>query len=165
MLNYSNNIYKLDLGKAIHQFLNLSKGKHVSVFTGAGISLDSGLPLASRLIEHILSNISNVRSQIVNKPLSYLPFEGYIEQMITDSNDETIMQMFTEESLCPNENHRLIARLHRNGAIDRVYTVNFDVLHEKAFSEINIKCNKVYRDEDFTSESYNQWFGKKYRSC
>lgn len=144
----------LSLKDFINEYSSLLNGKHISVFTGAGISLGSGLPLASRLIEHILLNISDVKSKIVNEPLSYLPFEGYIEQMINDSNDETIMQMFTEESLCPNENHRLIARLHRNGEIDRIYTVNFDILHEKAFYEINIKCNKIYRDEDFTSESY-----------
>lgn len=148
----SNNIRFRDF---VNAYSDLIKDKHISVFTGAGISLSSGLPLASELINYILLNIADINSMILDKPLSYLPFEGYIEQMINDSNDETIMQIFTEESLCPNENHRLIAHLHQCGAINRIYTVNFDILHEKAFNEINIKCNKIYRDADFTSESYS----------
>lgn len=148
----SNNIRLRDF---VNEYLGLIKDKQISVFTGAGISLGSGLPLASELINYVLLNISETNSMILDKPLSYLPFEGYIEQMIKDSNDETIMQMFTDESLCPNENHRLIARLHKCGAIKRIYTVNFDILHEKAFNEINIKSNKIYRDEDFTSKSYS----------
>lgn len=113
----------LSLRDFVKEYSSLLKNKHISVFTGAGVSLDSGLPLASGLINYILSNISDVRSIILDRPLSYLPFEGYIEQMIRDSNDETIMGMFTEESLCPNENHRLIARLHKGGVINRIFSI------------------------------------------
>lgn len=153
-INNSNNIYTTNLESVITQFIKLSDGKHISVFTGAGISFNSGLPLASRLVEYILSNLTNNGSDIIKEPLSYLPFEGYIEQMIIDSNNDTIMQMFTEKSLCPNKNHRFIARLHKIGAINRIYTVNFDILHEKAFDELNIRCNKISRDKDLTSDSY-----------
>lgn len=139
----------------VKEYLCLLKDKNISVFTGAGISLGSGLPLASELIKYILLNISDISSLIFDKPLSYLPFEGYIEQMITDANDETIMRMFTEDSLYPNENHKLLASLYKDGAINRIFTVNFDILHEKAFNEIDIRCNKIYRDKDFTSESYS----------
>lgn len=152
------NFHKRDnlcLRDFVKEYLCLLKDKNISVFTGAGISLGSGLPLASELIKYILLNISDISSLILDKPLSYLPFEGYIEQMITDANDETIMRMFTEDSLCPNENHKLLASLYKDGAINRIFTVNFDILHEKAFNEIDIRCNKIYRDKDFTSESYS----------
>lgn len=134
----------------------LSKNKNVVVLTGAGISLDSGLPLASTLIEYLLGDMSVMSKSLMHHVLTLkdMPFEGYIEYMVNFTNDYSLFNIFTNTSLEPNENHIALAHLLKSEIISRIYTANFDLLHEKSIDYVKYRYSKVYSDEDFTNETY-----------
>lgn len=98
------------------------KAKRVVVFTGAGVSTESGIP--------------DFRSPggIWSK---YDPEEFTIQKFLSSPEARrTHWKMFTEGGLIreaePNPAHYAIAELHRLGKLDCVITQNVDNLHQKA---------------------------------
>ncbi|MGB2986185.1 MAG: SIR2 family protein [Phycisphaerae bacterium] len=66
---------------------------------------------------------------------SGLPFEGFMEILAQSSNIDPLLALFTKGS--PNHTHRLIAKLMTEGHALLVVTTNFDLLIERALSELD----------------------------
>lgn len=123
--------------------------KELVLFCGAGISKNSGLPLANELKEQILGKLpinEEGRNEIMN---SNLPFEAFIEALQENTDISKILDLFEDGK--PNTNHILIARLAKHGYIKTIFTTNFDLLIEKALEKEGLRKNKdfeMYYDEE-----------------
>lgn len=134
--------------------INISiREKSTAIFCGAGISYNSGLPLATDLVKNILDIIDikdNDASAILN---SNMPFEFFIETIKSEVSVDEILDVFSKGE--PNINHKLIAELIKLGFIKTVLTTNFDLLIEKSLLIIGLK-----KGEHFDVFSTEEEFGK-----
>jgi NAD-dependent SIR2 family protein deacetylase/tetratricopeptide (TPR) repeat protein len=125
---------------------SLLKGE-VAIFVGAGISKDSGLPLASDLMRTILKELA-LEGEIIDDVLnSNIPFEAFMESF-SFFELEKLFDLFLQGE--PNVNHFLIGRLVKEGCINSIMTTNFDILLEKAFKKVGLTNDKygVHHVED-----------------
>ena len=126
--------------------------KSTAIFCGAGISYNSGLPLATDLVKSILEIIDindNDASAILN---SNIPFEFFIETIRNEVSVDEILDVFSKGN--PNINHELIAELIKLGFIKTVLTTNFDLLIEKA-----LLCKGLEKGKHFDVFSSEEEFG------
>lgn len=108
----------------------------ISIFCGAGISFNSGLPLANELIKYILT-LLKVNSSDAEKILqSNLPFEAFIQTLTEEVGVDEILNIFSKGE--PNTNHDLIAQFVKLGYVKNVLTTNFDSLIERALNKIGL---------------------------
>lgn len=128
-------------------FLSLKDDK-IAIFAGAGISRDSGLPLANELKKSILSNLMEKQEDIEEIMHSEMPFEFFV-QNLTDNKNEKIFKIFKYGE--PNTNHILIAKLAKLGIVKTILTTNFDHLFEKALKNEGLDFFTYYADEDFSN--------------
>lgn len=125
------------------------KEKEVGIFCGAGISKNSGLPLANEIKQYILKKLPIDEKDIQEIISSNLPFEVFIEIISENTDISRILKIF--EIGEPNTNHILIAKLAKNGYLKTIFTTNFDLLIEKALEKEGLEKNKdfvVYCDEE-----------------
>ena len=127
----------------------------ISIFAGAGVSCGSKLPLASPLLDFIVQSV--MPEEISDKEdfklsINSLPFEAFIEHMIRYTGDYDIFNIFKGKYV-PNENHIFAAKMLEKGLIERIYTVNFDLLYETAYRNISKDFQVLYKDEHFTKEN------------
>jgi tetratricopeptide (TPR) repeat protein len=143
-----------DYVQAISQ--SIIKGE-VALFCGAGISHNSGLPLANELKQSILKelHISKVETEEIES--SNLPFEAFMETVSESQNISEILDVFKTGK--PNTNHILIAKLARNGHIRAIFTTNFDLFLEKALKQEGLKedfdFRVFYDEEQFSTISFS----------
>jgi NAD-dependent SIR2 family protein deacetylase len=135
--------------------LKIATGKTV-VFCGAGISKESGLPLATELQEEILhltvriddytktiiarenksESARTIELQVKKNDLcrsllsARLPFEFFFEILSQVGDIENLVEVFSAGQ--PNINHVTLARLVKEGYLKTICTTNFDVLLEQA---------------------------------
>lgn len=119
-----------------------------AIFCGAGISYNSGLPLANDLIKYILKilNVEESDAELILN--SNLPFEAFIEILKNEVNIDCILDIFDKGA--PNTNHEFIASLVNKGLIKTILTTNFDRLIEKSLFKIGLTQGihyKVYSTE------------------
>lgn len=119
--------------------------KRMKILCGAGISLNSGLPLAQDYLRYLFNGIGFCEEE-VHKILNYnVPFESWMQLFIKyQINGESLLDIFRAQELVPCQNHRFIAKLVASGIVHDVYTANFDMLIEKALCEEGLE-----RDIDF----------------
>ncbi|TKB96649.1 tetratricopeptide repeat protein [Pedobacter cryotolerans] len=116
---------------------------NTAIFCGAGISFNSGLPLANDLISYILS-LLQVNPNDAEKILqSNLPFESFIQTLTEEQDIEDILDIFSKG--IPNTNHDLIAQLLKLGYAKNVLTTNFDMLIENALNNIGLVEGNDYQ--------------------
>lgn len=130
---------------------------NVSIFTGAGISCSSQLPLAKGLLEHIFDEtmpgeIKQNENYMLN--IDSFPFEAYVELMVGYTGNYDIFNIFNGDYQ-PNNNHFIACQMQRKGYLDRIYTVNFDMLYEKAFKQNSYNYKVLYKDEQFSDANMN----------
>ncbi len=134
----------------IEQSANLiKKAKHVTVFTGAGISVESGIP-PFRGADGLWSKYNPVFLEI-----DYFyqnPLKAW--QVI----NEIFYDFFGKAK--PNDAHFRIAELEKKGMVKAIITQNIDNLHQEAGSKtvyefhgnskkiICTKCNTVYKSNE-----------------
>jgi len=112
-----------------------------AVFCGAGISFNSGLPLAFPIIknisEHFISNYNDVDAWNCNmlRKFSSIPFELYIETLENNCDITLLLNMFQKG--IPNSNHLLLGNLFIRRYIHTIVTTNFDTLLEQAIEGID----------------------------
>ena len=136
---------------------SIKEGK-IAIFCGAGISINSGIPSALSIVEHIVNYLCIDES---HKRLFFdktnetnpliVPFEMFIDYLEA-SDKEAIFKLFDifdSSQLEPNVNHILIARLAESELIKTILTTNFDTLIEQAFESKKINYKVYYEDEDF----------------
>ena len=117
------------------EYLDISgfKEKEFAVFCGAGISKNSGLPLANELKRYILEKLPIDKKDIEEVMASNFPFEAFIETISENTDISEILEIFQNGE--PNTNHILIAKLAKNGYLKTIFTTNFDLLIEKALEK------------------------------
>lgn len=134
----------------------LSKN-NVSLFTGAGISCSSQLPLAKGLLEYIFyktmpEEIKQNENYMLN--IDSFPFEAYVELMVGYTGNYDIFNIFNGDYQ-PNNNHYIACQMQHAGYLDKIYTVNFDMLYEKAFKQYSYDYKVLYKDEQFSDANMN----------
>lgn len=131
--------------------------KDVGLFCGAGISYNSGLPLANDLIRKILESF-NMNTENINKIInSNLPFEAIIQSLHDEDSINELLEIFKLGT--PSTNHYFVAYLLEKKIIRNVITTNFDRLIEQALEELNLIQDVdffVYSSEDnFNNINWN----------
>ena len=129
----------------ISNFLfNIPSG-HMSIFFGAGVSFNSGLPLANELKKEILNqfNMSNYWNMLMD-----IPFENFMEFLcgFADKN-LALLNIFNLGEPCLF--HLLIAHLIRYERIQNIMTTNFDLLLEKACQKNRTALQRLYTEQQF----------------
>jgi len=142
---------KISTNDGLLQNIFGNKSGDYIVFCGAGISFNSGMPLAIDFATYVLDVLScsrEYREKILN---SDIPFEVFMETLKEQVNISHLMNIFSKGS--PNRNHFLLANLAKLGLVKTVITTNFDSLIENAFEIEGLKDNidyKIYyKDEHF----------------
>lgn len=118
------------------------KKRELTIFCGAGISWNSGLPLADELKRSILEKLPLNAADKDEIMSSALPFEAFIETLSENVDISKLLDIFEQGT--PNPNHILIARLAKAGYLKTIATTNFDLLIERA-----LKKEGLIRDKDF----------------
>ncbi len=123
-----------------------------ALFCGAGISFNSGIPLAGQIQHEILAEVllrqipkhcswashplgdDHMKSKKrIGKILkTKVPFEVIMEAALMRGCDE-ILEVFNSRT--PNRNHLSIASLTNHGVVKTIFTTNFDTLIEQAMDK------------------------------
>ncbi|MBN1155546.1 NAD-dependent deacylase [candidate division KSB1 bacterium] len=109
------------IGKAVDSLLN---SDYTTVFTGAGISVDSGIP-AFRGEDGLWSTYDPIFLDIGNFSLNPKSCWTLIKQIFYDHYAVAL----------PNEAHYAIAKLERLNIVRQIITQNIDNLHQRAGSQ------------------------------
>jgi hypothetical protein len=119
----------------------LRRGR-AAIFCGAGISLNSGLPTSTALIDTVLSRLhasQEIRARLLG---SGLPFEAFMEIVKNMVGINELLDIFRLGR--PNGNHRCIAELVRRRWVTTVCTTNFDTLIEAALAGAGLSEERDY---------------------
>lgn len=127
----------------------IKNSQHITVFTGAGISVESGIPPfrgKDGLWEKYDPYFLHINYFMNNPKKSW------------ELNKKLFYNMFSETK--PNKAHQVIADLEKEGYVDTVITQNIDNLHQEAGSKkvyefhgtyrelVCMKCGEVYKFEE-----------------
>lgn len=147
MLNYQ---------KILNEIENTQNGELI-IFAGAGISKNSGLPLANQLIAKVIEKLDedeNMSVDIQEKLQNLrMPFESFMEIILRDSRDYSLLNVYAKGK--PNTNHKLIAHLAARGRVRIIVTTNFDCLIEEALESANVPYTLLSKNSDFNENSLN----------
>jgi len=139
-------------------YLGNSEFEDLAIFCGAGISKNSGLPLAGKLKQCILKKLLVEESDMNEIMNSNLPLEAFIEAISENTDVSKILQIFQKGE--PNTNHILIAKLAKSGYLRTICTTNFDLLIERALEKEGLRENvdfeRYYNEEDFSRIDFNK---------
>jgi len=141
----------------ITKIINSLKNEEFAVFCGAGISYNSGLPLANELKRYILKQLPINDEDIDEIMNSTLPFEAFMETLTEHAEISKILDLFKEGEA--NTNHILMAKLAKVGILKTICTTNFDLLIEKAMENEGLKKGKDFEvycnEEQFSGVDFN----------
>lgn len=127
----------------VEEIASALRDGNCAFFCGAGVSLNSGLPLVFAstagaqtyrgLADEILRRLglSDAERSVIRE--SNAPFELLIETISEETDVTPLLNIFRFGE--PNINHVLVARLVANKSLRTVCTTNFDLLLERAFEE------------------------------
>ena len=136
---------------------SIKKGE-LAIFCGAGISLNSGLPLANDMIKSILDTLPMDVADRDEVTKSNIPFEAFIETLLQFTDISRLLDIFSLG--IPNSNHILIARIAKEGYLNTILTTNFDQLIEKAFEKEGLIRSKdfmvYYNEEQFSGIDFKK---------
>jgi tetratricopeptide (TPR) repeat protein len=121
--------------------------KNISIFCGAGISFNSGVPLVRDIKSKILSSLPFEESDFDFLMKYSMPFELFMESLIESSSTASLLNIF--EIGFYNTNHLFIARLAKEGYLRNIITTNFDNFIEKALEELKVSFKIYYKESDF----------------
>lgn len=142
----------------IRDYTNTLSNGYATVFLGAGMSIDSGLPTWKQLMLPVAKAMKQEIDDITD-------FYELAEQYIQVHGQRTSLSNLLLEQVKlkfePSDNHRIITRL----PLKKIWTSNFDNLIEKAFEEKGKEVNVISRDVDFTFSRYEQVKLYKIHGC
>jgi tetratricopeptide (TPR) repeat protein len=155
------------MGRLVKDFFNTLESQQLAIFCGAGISKNSGLPLASEFTQHVLKQLPiGAEKNDVRKINDSLPFEAFIEVIENSPSQLNISQLYSQGQ--PNANHFLIAKLAKLRYVQTVVTTNFDLLIERAFEQEGLREKEdfevFWREDQFLRlnfEMLDEDFGDK----
>ena len=123
------------------------------LFCGAGISVNSGVPLAIPFLSHILDRLSiaktDKRKLIFSGNKLAMPFELFFDVFLKNKEDFELLDVFKIGR--PNTTHHFIARCYQSGKCDEIYTTNFDTHIETAFKQKRQKLNRYVKEDQFSA--------------
>ncbi|MDR2007641.1 MAG: SIR2 family protein [Alphaproteobacteria bacterium] len=135
--------------------INELSEKKIAIFCGAGISLDSGVPIVYKFYEEFLPFLfDNEDVEFINRIIKEtdFPFERIIESVLSyTENDFSLLDFFKYGE--PNTIHTIIAKMTNKSWVDEIYTTNFDLLIEKALQQEKVEYEKYYKEEHFSNIS------------
>ena len=147
---------KLNNVEDVASFLSQISDRNLGVFYGAGMSYNSGLPLANELKWHLLKYLCG--EEYINmldlywEYLKPVPFEKFMEFVFGFAEFElSLLEIFKEG--VPNSFHYLLAYLMQKDRLINVMTTNFDLLLEKACASCNVNISRLYSEENFNIEN------------
>ncbi|MBK1973906.1 SIR2 family protein, partial [Campylobacter sp. TTU-622] len=132
--------YKVFLNTSIKNIKKALDENYLSIFAGAGISANSGLPTWNELIEDISEKLYGDKKQkednLVLAEKFYNQFgENYYYQKLNE---------YISNNKQPNDLHKKIVKLNLKNLI----TTNWDNLFEKAIDDEGCFYNIIKKDED-----------------
>lgn len=138
----------------IVRFINnkFKKGS-LCVFCGAGISLHSGIPLASTLIKAVLKYLKFNEEEKKSFLRADLPFESVVEMLFETTDLRPLLKIFQNKE--PNLNHILFAKLAAAGILRIFITTNFDTLLEDALKNEGVPFRLIYKEGDLEKIEYS----------
>lgn len=129
----------------VHSIVQGVKNGDFTVFCGAGISRNSGLPIVFEFEGEILGKLPVAEEDKVAILNSDRPFERFMEYLraVEPAAFQKLLSIYDCGE--PNANHRLLAKLMRAGSIRTIVTTNFDRLIEKALRDEGWTAGREYR--------------------
>ena len=116
---------------------------NLSVFIGAGLSIDAKLPSWNELVEPLAKEL--------DIPMVGIPLERVLEYICGESKSKYSMLIYSLkrsiQKAKPAEVHYLISKL----GVGRIWTTNYDDLIEKAFQEGNYDLEVVTNDQQLNN--------------
>jgi hypothetical protein len=127
----------------------LAPDKKLAFFVGAGISVDSGLPIFLNFSRDFISSLcpSDLDKGDIDKICRRLRPEVLLQTVQQVHGDRTLDFYSSLESDYPNANHLFLAFALKAGHC--VFTTNVDNLIEQACKEIGFQCNPVIYDNEY----------------
>jgi tetratricopeptide (TPR) repeat protein len=132
----------MNVDDAGQNIVNRLKSGNFSIFCGAGISYNSGLPVVYQFIEAVLKkfDLSEHEKKIIHN--SGYPFEAFIQMLQKECDTDELLKIFGQGDF--NTNHLFIAWLIKCKLIRNIITTNFDELIEQACTSLGLKENEDY---------------------
>lgn len=130
------------------------------IFCGAGISINSGLPSAIALLDKVLISLQvdlHDKDELIRPDWSLcMPFEVFFEIFLENTKEHQILNIFREGK--PSTNHFFLVECKRKALTKEIYTTNFDLLIEQAFSQeheelLVYKTEQTFTKADATTQS------------
>src|ERR1035441_7245637 len=132
--------------QTISQLVDLVSAGKVVFFCGAGVSFNSGLPLAAAFVARILDGIC-LSAEEQHEIRDHLPFEAVMEVISTFPGFQGLLHCFT--GVKPNANHFFCAELVEAGKLKDIATTNFDLLFETALDAKRIAFRRFENEDQF----------------
>ena len=122
---------------------DLSYKSCYSVFCGAGISVNSGIPIVVTLQSYLLRKLGIPDNNIELILNSGMPFEVFMETINELSDISALLCIFDVGQ--PNHTHKFLANEIRRGRVSCVLTTNFDCHLETALTEVGLIEGEDFR--------------------
>lgn len=146
-----------DIFSGYDTLLDSIRSQKTIVFCGAGISLNSGLPLSKDFVYYVLDKIGVPENESNDIWNSNLPFESFFEILQKGSDLTKLFEMFQLGK--PNITHYFLAKLVKARYLKTICTTNFDCHIENAFQSIGLVKDKQFKvlftDSDFNQIDWN----------
>lgn len=130
----------------INYYVNMMLSDNATIFAGAGLSIDSGMPSWNRLMEIPIKALG-----LKVRPDEDMDFYDIAEKYVLHHAGRTALTNLLVKEIAeyksPSDNHRIITRL----PLTRVWTTNFDKILEEAYKKSGKKYTPIRRDLDFTT--------------
>lgn len=134
----------------VSDLCNMIRSGRTAFFSGAGISKNSGLPLANNVIGTIFEECTHYPEDLPHFSKINLPMEYILETFSRYHSVDPIIDMFLEGQ--PSSSHHFIAQLHSSNLIKTSATTNIDILLERVYGRRNIGIRPVLPDQNFTPD-------------
>lgn len=113
--------------------LELIQHSRVACFCGAGMSINSGIPMVPQLLRAILMRLNLSENEIQALLKSNLPFESFMQSFIEATEADRLLDVFEATTL--SKGHYFVSELLSRPGNELVITTNFDTLIEQAVQQ------------------------------
>lgn len=124
------------------------------IFFGAGVSLNSGIPIVhggsdyEGIVDNILRHLGASESYIQTVVDRGMPFEAFIDDLTIASSIDLLLEVFDAD--VPNHAHKFFAKCALKGIANTFVTTNFDKLLEKALDDAGVPYQVFSSETAFT---------------
>ncbi len=131
----------------IDHHITISTEKPLTIFAGAGVSFDSGIPTVNLIKQEILANLPLTQEHRQELLELNFPFELFMAIIKARIPLEDLYPIFKSEIL--GLAHQLVANLYARDFLKDIYTTNFDTLFESALEKKNARFSVIKNYNSF----------------